>query len=132
MAFIELTPRKVASDSNSKSKVRIYFSRRKNKEEKTVGYALMIRIGIDLADKIGIKPGDKVSFSYDDENKRSWLIKKTNNLAGYTLGGRSNASSFTLQLTWSLFEPEESELNIRYVVSDIYQGGIKIDARLPE
>jgi hypothetical protein len=129
MAFIELTPKKTTSDENSKSKVRIRFYPKKKGR-----YNLMIRIGRELANKIDIKPGDKISFSYDDENKRSWLIKKTNN-PGYKVSGRPAAPTFTVQLTWNpliLFEPEGNELRMRYVASDIYQGGIKIDARIPE
>jgi len=133
MAFIEYNPKKSPSDSTAKSKVRINFSCKK-KGEKTLGYVLIIRIGRDLADKLDIKSGDKVSFSYDDENKRIWLIKKIDTDNGYKIGSRPNALSFMLQITWDttkLFKPDENEINkARYVSIDFYQDSLKIDAGL--
>lgn len=128
MAFIEYEPRRTMVSLTSSSDVIINFS--VNKKQRR----LIIRIGIDLANKIDIKPGDKVSFSYDDENKRIWLIKKINTINGYKVGGKLNALRVILQIAYDeniLFKPEEKEIShTRHVKSEIYEGGIKIDATL--
>jgi hypothetical protein len=121
MGFVKLLPRKFVSDKNSKSKVNIRFVQRRNEN-----FYLSIRIGKDIANKIGIKPGDKVSFSYESENNRIWLIEKASDRNGYTLGGKPDAASFILNITWYLFAPTKDKQKLRHVKSDIYEGGIRI------
>lgn len=131
MAFIEVIPKRVQQNSYSSSKIRIKFYSRNGKINKDIYYRLYIFLGRDIAKKIGIKPRDKISLSYDDKNPRTWLLKKSNGVNGYTLGGKPDACYFKINLAWSLFKPEESEEDMHYVKNDIYNGGIRIFADVP-
>lgn len=126
MAFIELPPRKFTADKDTKYIIKICFTKKNGRKS-----GIFIRIGSEVANKIGIKAGDRVSFSYDDENNRIWLIKKSEADKGYLLGGKPNANSFTIQVTWDFFIPNEVECNTRCVHNDIWGGGIRIFAELP-
>lgn len=123
MDFIVTTPKKIKSTVEKIEKIRVSFLKLKNNIPK---YSLIIRIGKKIADQVGIKPGDKISFSYNPQNNKIWLLKKSTDNVGFTLG-KQNESSFTLQLTWNIFKPEDKDLSsIRDVKHDIYDEGIRI------
>jgi hypothetical protein len=125
MAFITVTPRKLMC--LPMGTVKISFCKTRYKP------TVIIRIPKDLCDKVGMLNGDRVHFSYDEDDKRIWLIKKTKELMSYKISvNKSSGKRFLgIQLTWdnTLFEPDESEYKIHYVNANIEQGGIRIDSR---
>jgi hypothetical protein len=126
MAFVELVPKKIVC--SYEFLVKITFIRHKDIK----GCKLTLRIRKVLADKIGIKKGDRVSFSYDEDDKRTWLIKKTDSFVSYTMGGDAKGNILTLQIAGDLiklFELTEDEFEAHYVRGDIYQESIRINAR---
>lgn len=124
MKFIKLE--KKSYHLTDKSRVKVFFC--KGKTHKKIRLFITVSIGENLANKVFFKKGDRVSFSYSEENNRIWLIKKTNNLTGYKL--REKGCFLIIQLDWNLFEPDQKEFDIHYVQAEIYEGGIKIDASL--
>jgi ABC-type lipoprotein release transport system permease subunit len=129
MEFVELKNQKPRDHKESSSSVRINFNPRKRKNG--TSYILAIRIGKEVAESLDIKLGDKVSFAYNKDNKRVWLLKKSDK--GFKVGGRFNVSCFIIQITWNpikLYKPEEFELNTHSVHNEIYEGGLKIDTSL--
>lgn len=129
MSFIELRPGKNKTIGDVKNKIRISFSDLTKTKKKTPKYTLTIYIGKTIADSLGINNGEKVSFSYEDTNKRIWLITKSSTDSGFTLGKQSDAC-LKIQLTWQndIFLPKEDDLYIRHVKHDFFKGGIRIYA----
>lgn len=127
MAFVELLPKKTVF--SSEFLVKITFIREKDKKNRC---RLVIRVRKKLTDKIDIKKGDRVSFLYDEEDTRMWLIKKTDNFSSHIMGGDAKGNILTLQLSGDLiklFEPTENQFKAHYVRGDIYQESIRINAR---
>ncbi len=122
MDFTTVKPKKVKTNTNTIKKIRIAFRKLKKSIYK---HSLTLYIGKEIADQIGIKPGDKITFSYNPENNKIWLLKKSIDGSGFTLG-KQHECIFILQLTWDLFEPEDENLLIREVKHDIYENGIRI------
>ena len=110
-----------------KNKLKFMFSRNQYKK---IRFFITISIGGHLANRASIKEGDRLSFSYDENNNRIWFLKKTNNLKGYKV--RRSWNFLMIQFEWKLFEPDQREWDTHYVEAEIYEGGIKINASLPK
>lgn len=139
MSFIEKIPYEEKYFATS-SQVRLaytlikYISNNEDMRLKDGGYyRVRIYIGKDLADKVGINDGDIVSFSYDEENKNIWLIKKGKK--GYKIrqpGASKSAKCLLMSPTLheEFFTPEEGGLIPYEVHHEICDGGIKIDSSI--
>jgi hypothetical protein len=132
MSFIEIKPGKNKIRGDIIDKIRISFSNLKKTKKNSSKYILTIYIGKTIADSLGINVGEKVVFSYEDTNKRIWLITKSNTDSGFTLCKQSekNDVSFKIQLTWpnGIFTPKDDDLYIRNVKHDFFKGGVRIYA----
>lgn len=132
MGFIEIKPSKNRIKGDIIEKIRISFSNLKKTKKNKPKYILTIYIGKTIADRLGMKVGEKVSFSHEDTNRRIWLITKSNTDSGFTLCKQSekNNDSFKIQLTWpnGIFLPTEEDLCIRSVEHDFFNGGVRIYA----
>jgi hypothetical protein len=132
MTFIKIEPnRNRISSSHAQKIIRASFSYFKREDKNTSGYNLILYIGKELAEKFNLRAGDKISFSYDNENKRKWLIHKSD--IGYTLGTVSgnNSPAYRIILKWpvsKIFKPEEKDMKLRELKHEAYDGGILIDA----
>lgn len=119
MEFIKLIPG-TRRKKDSAKKVRILFARAQNKYDN-----LLIFIGKTVADQVGLHQGDKVSFSYDNENNRTFLVKKSVKNLGFKLSKHTN-NIYKIQLAWDLSTLDDKDYVMKEVSYDIEQNGIKI------
>ncbi len=136
MPFVEHRPSRTSlSDmADAINCVRISFKKKEDKKTQNSNVSLTIYIGKSLAEKLRLKGGDRVSFFYDDENKKKWLIKKSSQTGGYKLvdtsvsGGRVNY--LRMQLTFKIpeFSLSTNDFSIRTVEHEIVDDGIVIYA----
>lgn len=129
MAFREIRPQRNSSSLNTVNTVRISFP----KVKATGKHNLNIYIGMNVAHKLGLKDGDKISFSVDEDNPRIWLIKKAINDVGYKLidsKKNKDSTNLRLQLTWNEYTPDPQETAVREVKHDMHDGGLRIFAHL--
>jgi hypothetical protein len=126
MNFIKLKNKKGVRSHVSPDQVRFTFKKIKRKERNYWWYMLIIYLGKNKAEEVGIKAGDKVGFFYEEENPRVWLLKKSTDDSGHKVGKKSNQNSpyFIIQIVWNLSIPNKEELLIREVKTKPYQGGI--------
>lgn len=124
MAFVKLNSRSYLKYSSSSIKISFYI--RKNTEK----CILLLNIGDEIANKIDIKDGDRIMFSYDEHDRRKWIIEKsTDKNKGFKL--RKSSSDFLLaQITWDVFKPSKDEIGMHTVSYEISDGIIKIDANM--
>lgn len=132
MKLRELKPARNVTKVNTKDKVRVAFQELKQKKTKQhVGYAMLMYIGKDIAQKIGLHGGDRIRFYVDAVNPRIWFVKKSDSGVGYKVrdlkrnGGKSS-DTLRVQLTWKEFVPTEIERSSRSVNYDLYEGGIRV------
>lgn len=125
MDFKVYKVKKIKSTKEAMEKIRVSFGSLKKYKKEKAGYSLKILIGKKIADQVGMNRGDKITFSYNPENNGIWLLKKSTDGCGFTLG-KQNEYMFILQLTWDLSKLEDKDFSIREVRHDIYQEGIRI------
>jgi len=125
MVFEIYKPEKTRMRSiESKKSIRVAF-RCGQKTKKTTPWNIHIYVGIEIAQKMGLKEGEKISFYVDRDNPRLWLMKKpTTQTSGYTLSGVPNALRTAFK--WEKFIPQESEREFKSCKFDIHDGGIRI------
>ncbi|WP_412758318.1 hypothetical protein [Legionella bozemanae] len=129
MSFIELKPSRNMS-KNTRNMVRVSFPIMK-RDKAAIGNSLILYIGKDIASQIGLKGGDKIKFYVDSDNPRLWWVKKSDDGNGYKILDVKRKSGETgdtlrIQMTWKKFKPDESEIAVKTVTHDFYEGGIRI------
>jgi hypothetical protein len=91
---------------------------------------LILKIGKNIAAKVGITHKDKISFSYQEDNHKIWLIKKSPLNSGFKpfVGNPEKCSFYTFQIAWHLFIPNEKEIKTKEVEYKIVGNEIYIFA----
>ena len=130
MTFREVVPSRNRAGSDVKDKIRVSFPYiRKDKEKH--GNTMIMYLGKDIAGKVGIHGNDKIKFFVDSSNSRIWLIKKAEDDVGYKVmdierPSGKKSDTLRIQMTWKEFEPNESEIPVKTVKHELYEGGIRI------
>lgn len=129
MNFIAIEPgRKRTSSHLARTTVRakfISYNRLRNKNKKK-GISLKLYIGVDVAKEFLLTCKDFVSVSYDNDNKRNLLIKKSNN--GFTLSkvNSDKPTSYVLNFDWILFTPTHDDKILHFVSHTDYEKNLLI------
>lgn len=130
MAFVEHKPKRMLmKDDEALNSVRVNFKVSKNKSSEKENIIATFYVGINVAKKIGLKKDDKVSFFYDDEKIRHWMIKKSNSGSGYKLVDSSSEEKETkflrFQMTWRVegFEIKTEDFNLRKIKHETTDSG---------
>lgn len=125
MNFREIRPSRNRSKSDVRDIVRISFPKIKT------GNTMIMYIGKNIAEQIGIHGGEKVKFYVDDHNPRIWFFKKSDDDIGYKIldidrpsGKKSDV--VRMQMTWKEFKPEDDEISLRTVKHDFIDGGVRL------
>ena len=123
--------RRVSSIEHLSSVIRISFRPTKGKN---CSPNLVIYIGDNVANRIGVKENDRVIFLVDDTNSRKWLVKKIDSDEGYKVSKTKTKNKkpifLKFQVTFhkSKINLSEKDFNIRVVKHDLDHGGIVIFA----
>ncbi len=104
----------------SREIVRVAFSKINNRHS----HSIVIYLGKNLAKKIGLSAGYKVSVGYHKKNKRNIFLKKSD--YGFTLlelNGKS-APAFRIMFDWTIFTPKDDDFKLKEVRHEEIGGGI--------
>ena len=122
MNFIKIDPRP-GHPKFLKDEIRASFilqSKQKNI------YSLRLCVGKYIFDKLGINEKDKISFYYEEKDKKQWLIKKSFTNIGY-VSRLLSTNYYKIQITtWRLFCPSEEERGTRTIKYDFHDGGCRL------
>ncbi len=136
VAYIDvLTNLVIRARDDTSGKVRVSFPRLKDSGGKSSKHTMILYLGKKVAEKIGIHSNDKIKFYIALGEPRIWLLKKSNDDVGYKVldlkrpSGKAS-DAYRIQMTWKDFTPDESEIPLRTVPHEIYEGGIKVDLQI--
>ena len=123
MVYILVKPRRA---KNTEKEIRFKFFYKAD-----TGLYLSICFANKIINTIGLEAKDRVSFFYDDENPRKWIIKKSDSSVGFALYKRGgNFSQMIFRWDNNIFDPLNSDYKIKnaiYTVSEGLGGEIIID-----
>lgn len=120
MKFIEIRPLRLRNTSKiAEETIKVSFAKLKTKREK---YVFNCYIGNKIAESLKLKPKDKVTVFYSDENDHTLLIKKGEH-HGYMLKPLKNSLHFKVT-KWDIFVPGPDELRPQIVKME---GGAEIN-----
>lgn len=129
MSLVRITPtRNVQRDT--RGVVSVSFPRLR-RSGRVIGCNMVIHLGKDIAELVGINHGDMVWFSMDSQNERKWFIEKSKDGLGWKAVDTKRFSgklgdNLRIQMTWKFFEPRESEISVRKVHYEVKNGGVFI------
>lgn len=119
--FIEITPKQNRNNLNSRDILKISFL----KPKKNRSYLMIMWMGKNIAEKIGIKGNDILKFYIHKDNQKIWFLKKSeDNKEGYKIRDISK-NTLRLDMLWEIFIPNEHE-NKKLVKHEFFDDGIKV------
>lgn len=119
MAFVTIRPGQTQGDN-----VRVaFYQGRFNSREQKNSLLLQMQIGEQIIEKISLKSGDTISFSYNEDDPNIWFLHKSP--FGHKLQPKQG-KYYPILFTWKVFPISEQDRKRRTVEHELYNGGLKI------
>lgn len=120
MAFKEIISKVGRREESFVEGIRASFTKRGTK------YCLSLRIDPAIAMKMNLSGGDRIRFFVNEQNPRSWLIKKSDNMEqGFKLS-RTKNNFLKSSFTWNIYEPAREDMFCRPLDYRIDENGLNV------